>query len=132
MTGEMVIRSDLNAARKVCDRVLEATEAHGYGQECTFAIRLAVEEGLDNAIKHGNRFVAEKRVEVQFDIDPKRAVITITDEGDGFDPAVVPDPTTDENIEKPTGRGIMLMRAYMDEVRFNDRGNQVCIVKNNS
>jgi len=127
-----VITSDLKAARKIIKRVLEAVAARGYSQACSFAIRLAVEEGLNNAIKHGNRFAPDKRVEVLFDVDPNRAMITITDQGDGFDPTVVPDPTADENLEKPTGRGIMLMRAYMDTVRFNDRGNQVCMVKNNS
>ncbi len=128
----MTIKSELGAARKACKRVLEAMEAHGYDEECTFAIRLAVEEGLNNAIKHGNHFAVDRSVELVFDIDPKRAMITITDEGDGFNPAIVPDPTTDENIEKPTGRGIMLMRAYMDDVCFNDSGNQVRMVKNNS
>ncbi len=127
-----MIKSDLKAARKIAARVLNAVQAHGYGEACTFAIRLAIEEGLNNAIKHGNRFVADKRVEVEFDIDEKRITITITDQGDGFDPSVIPDPTTDENLQKPTGRGIMLMRAYMDKVCYNDRGNQVCMVKNNS
>ena len=132
MTGKMVITSDVKAARKVRKCVLETVAACGYSQGCTFAIRLAVEEGLNNAIKHGNRSAPDKRVEVLFDIDPNRAMITITDQGDGFDPAAVPDPTVDENLQKPTGRGIMLMRAYMDMVSFNDRGNQVCMVKNNS
>lgn len=127
----MVIKSDLKAARKVGTRVLGAVQANGYDEACTFAIRLAMEEGLNNAIKHGNRFIPDKRVEVEFDIDKKRATITITDQGNGFDPSAIPDPTTDENLQKPTGRGIMLMRAYMDKVCYNDRGNQVCIVKSN-
>lgn len=126
-----MIKSDLKAARKVGTRVLSAAQANGYDEACTFAIRLAIEEGLNNAIKHGNRFIPDKRVEVEFDIDKKRATITITDQGDGFDPSAVPDPTTDENLQKPTGRGIMLMRAYMDKVCYNSRGNQVCMVKNN-
>ncbi|HOF18390.1 MAG TPA: ATP-binding protein [Phycisphaerae bacterium] len=54
------------------------------------------------------------------------------DEGTGFDPTRVPDPTADENLEKPSGRGLMLMRAYMDEVRYNDRGNQVFLMKRNT
>ena len=58
--------------------------------------------------------------------------MTITDQGSGFDPAALPDPTTEENLQKPTGRGIMLMRAYMDEVRFNEKGNQVHLVKKNT
>ena len=58
--------------------------------------------------------------------------MTITDQGSGFDPNDVPDPTVEENLQKPTGRGIMLMRAYMDEVRFNEKGNQVHMVKRNT
>jgi len=61
-----------------------------------------------------------------------KAVFVIRDEGPGFDPKIVPDPTTDENLEKPNGRGIMLMRAYMDEIRYNAQGNQVRIVKRNT
>jgi len=128
----MQIPTELTAARKVEERLLSEVARHGYGEASRFAIKLAVEEGLNNAIKHGNRQDPKKSIEVSFDIDGSRAVISITDEGLGFDPALVPDPTADENLEKPCGRGIMLMRAYMDEVRFNDRGNQVCMVKRNT
>ena len=59
----------------------------------------------------------------------EQAVVTVADEGAGFDPAGVPDPTADENLEKPCGRGIMLIRAYMDEVAYNRQGNEIRIVK---
>jgi serine/threonine-protein kinase RsbW len=127
----MVIPSDLEAARKLQRRVLRSVGRLGYSDGCAFAIRLALEEALSNAIKHGNRMDPQKLVEVSFDIDADRAVLTVTDQGLGFDPASVPDPTADENLEKPTGRGIMLMRAFMDEVCFNQRGNQVRMLKLN-
>ena len=127
----MVIASDLTAVRDVSENVLKTLDVHGYSKESVFAIRLAVEEGLNNAIKHGNQCDCDKNVQVSYDVDSKRAVITITDQGCGFNSTNVPDPTTDENLEKPHGRGIMLMRAYMDEVHFNKCGNQVRMVKKN-
>lgn len=127
----MVIPSDLQAAHRLALELLGIVNHCGYGESCAFAIRLALEEALTNAVRHGNRMNPAKAVEVEYDIDPQRAIITVTDQGEGFDPDAVPDPTIDENLEKPSGRGIMLMRAYMDEVCFNDRGNQVRLVKQN-
>lgn len=128
---KMVIASNLEAARAVEKAILREVARHGYDEAATFAIKLALEEGLNNAIKHGNRYDSEKSVEVHFDIDGERASVTITDQGEGFDLSAVPDPTADENLEKPCGRGIMLMCAYMDEVRYNEKGNRVHMVKRN-
>jgi len=128
----VVIPSDLAAAHEA-ERVLLAEVAGcNYSEAATFAVKLAVEEGMNNAVKHGNRFDSRKTVELVYDISKDRAVITITDQGGGFDPSAIPDPTADENLEKPTGRGVMLMRAYMDEVAYNSKGNQVRMVKRNT
>ena len=128
----MVIPSDLNEARQLEERLLEEVARHGYGQGDVFAVKLALEEVLVNAIKHGNKYDSNKSVHVAHEIDEHQAVFTITDEGEGFRPADVPDPTADENLEKPCGRGLMLMRAFMDEVSYNDRGNQVRLMKRKS
>ena len=127
----VVISSELDAAERAGSKLLDEVAKCGYRETVAFAIKLAVEEAINNAIKHGNKFDPEKRVDLAYDVGPDQTVITITDQGDGFDLGAVPDPTADENLEKPTGRGIMLMRAYMDEVEFNDRGNQVRMVKRN-
>ena len=129
---EIIIPSEWTAVRQVEERLLNEISRHGYSEASIFAIKLALEEGVSNAIRHGNRFDPAKKVQVVFEVDDYRAIITITDQGPGFDPRVVPDPTTDENLEKPNGRGIMLMRAYMDEIRYNAQGNQVRIVKRNT
>jgi serine/threonine-protein kinase RsbW len=129
LNKKMLIRSELTAARSVEDRLLEEAARCGYGDAALFAIKLALEEALNNAIKHGNRMDPNRAVQVQFSVDGDRTEISIFDEGAGFDPSQVPDPTADENLEKPCGRGIMLMRAYMDEVRYNPRGNQVYMMK---
>ena len=127
----MVIASDLEAARQIEQILLDEVCRYGYNDAAAFSIRLALEEGLINAIKHGNSYDPNKIVEVLFDITPQRVAISITDQGRGFDPSAVPDPRTDENIDKPCGRGIMLMRAFMDDVQYNCRGNQVRMVKHN-
>jgi serine/threonine-protein kinase RsbW len=129
LTGKKVIPSDVQVIRPTALEVLEVVRRCGYGETCAFAIRLALEEALYNAIKHGNRLDRAKTVEVTYDVDRDRAVFTVTDQGGGFDPTSVPDPTTDENLEKPSGRGIMLMRAYMDQVSYDGTGNRVRLVK---
>ena len=125
----MVIPSDAAEARRVQDQVeqcLQATTCHDHD---LFSIRLALEEALVNAIKHGNHFDPTKKVRIAYNVRPERFDILIADEGNGFDPAEVPDPTADENLERPCGRGLMLMHYYMSEVSFSPRGNSVVMCK---
>lgn len=128
----MVIPSRLEAARPVEQTLMGRVCGHGYSEAAQFAIKLALEEALNNAIKHGNGYDPDKTVKVDFDVNARTTTIIITDEGRGFRPCDVPDPTADENLERPCGRGLMLMRAYMDEVSYNERGNQICLVKHNA
>ncbi len=125
------IASDFHAARQAEEALLAQVARFGYSQESIFAIKLALEEGLNNAIRHGNRFDPNKTVELSYSVDAKQFKVDITDHGTGFDPNAVPDPTADENLEKPSGRGIMLMRAYMDDVQYAQQGKQVRMVKHN-
>jgi len=125
----MQIPSTYEAAKQVEDAVLKELDRHGYDDVAAFAVKLALEESLNNAIKHGNGLDPDKTVEVDYDVDARQITITVADQGGGFDPARVPDPTVDENLEKPCGRGILLMRAYMDEVCFSPCGNRVKMVK---
>ena len=81
----------------------ESLQASGYTEHETFAIKLALEEALVNAIKHGNQMDADKRVYVVYHVTPERFDIRITDEGTGFNPEDVPDPTAIENLERPAG-----------------------------
>ena len=129
---KVVIPNDLHAARRLEDQIVGETEALGYSPRCAFAVRLALEEAMVNAHKHGNGGDPVKRIVVTYDITPVRVVVRVRDEGSGFDPALVPDPTTPDRIPLPDGRGIMLMRSYLDEVTFNERGNEVQLVKERS
>ena len=99
--------------------------ARRYPREGVFAIRLAIEEALVNAYRHGNRCDAGKRVSFACTIDDEAARFEVGDQGPGFDIDSVPDPTDEENLEVPSGRGLLLMREYMTAVEFVAPGNLV-------
>ena len=128
---DIQIDSDFHQAKEVEDQIIAAAEECGYDDDTIFALRLSVEEALSNAIRHGNLYDINKKVDIRYSVSPERIDLYVRDEGQGFDPGVVPDPTAPENLESPSGRGIMLMHAYMNQVEFNERGNQIHLVKLN-
>ena len=123
------IPSETAQGQTVQERIIALMEKMSYSEKDVFGVRLALEEALVNAIKHGNGMDPNKQVHITCKVDDQQARITIEDEGPGFDPIEVPDPTSEENIDKPGGRGIMLMKAFMSEVSYSDSGNQVILVK---
>ena len=128
-TVEFVIPSDLNEARQVQDQIEKQLELCHFEDKEIFGIRLALEEAIVNAIKHGNRCDRSKKVQISYRVQQDHFEVSITDEGQGFDPTEVPDPTAEENLERPCGRGLMLMRHYMTHVSYNPRGNSVSMTK---
>ena len=128
---ELEISSGYPQAKQVEDKIITAAEALGYGEEDIFALRLSLEEVLTNAIRHGNRQDERKKINIRFYATKEQVDIYVADEGSGFDPMAVRDPTSNENLECPNGRGIMLMRAYMNLVEYNEVGNVVHLVKLN-
>jgi serine/threonine-protein kinase RsbW len=124
---EVVISSDPTEARRVQDEIEKLLRSHQVTERDLFSVRLAVEEALINAIKHGNRMDPAKKIAITYLLEKERFEVRITDEGAGFDPNEVPDPTAAENLERCCGRGLMLMRHYMNEVVFNSRGNSVLL-----
>jgi len=128
-THHVVIPSDPGEARRVQDHIEQLLQESPCQDHDLFSIKLALEEALVNAIKHGNQYDRNKKVEVAYDVKGDRFTIHITDEGEGFDPADVPDPTAIENLERPCGRGLMLMNYYMSEITYNERGNSVLMSK---
>lgn len=125
---EVTIPSDYTKAQAVQERIIQTMERLEYPQRDVFGVRLALEEALVNAIKHGNRVDPNKSVHVGCRLSRERIYIEVTDEGPGFRLDEVPDPTDEINLEKPSGRGIMLMRSFMTDIRYNDRGN-CCILE---
>jgi serine/threonine-protein kinase RsbW len=126
---EQSIPSDALAGRAVMERLLCELEAVDWIQEELFGVHLAVEEAIVNAIRHGNREDASKQVRVCCRLAKDRLLIEVEDEGEGFVPEEVPDCTEDENLEVPSGRGIMLMRSFMTRVEYNEQGNRVIMEK---
>jgi serine/threonine-protein kinase RsbW len=127
------IASDFSAGFEVIQQqILDAAEQHGFKEQCLFAIKIAVEEALVNAIKHGNKLDPTKRVVIEAAISPGEAEICIEDEGPGFDRTSVPDPLAEENLEKPSGRGILLIESYMNHVSWDHGGRRVRMVKKNN
>jgi serine/threonine-protein kinase RsbW len=125
----VVIASDPAEARQVQERIEHLLQGGKAGSQDIFSIRLALEEALVNAIKHGNQLDRSKKVHLSYRLLDDRFEIQIQDEGPGFDPNDVPDPTAIENLERPCGRGLMLMRHYMTEVNYNSRGNGVSMYR---
>lgn len=124
--------SDVLESRRVMDELLNQLEPYEWVQDDLFGVHLAVEEALVNAIRHGNKEDAAKRVQLVCRICEQRLRIEVADEGSGFNPAQVPDPTDSDNLEVPSGRGIMLMRNFMHHVEYNDAGNRVVMERNRS
>jgi serine/threonine-protein kinase RsbW len=113
----------------VIESLAAVMSAQGYAHEDVFGVRLALEEALVNAIKHGHRYDLSKRASVRYRISRTHALVEVRDQGPGFDPAAVPDPTAPENRERPSGRGLLLMRKYTSRLRHNRRGNGVRLCK---
>jgi serine/threonine-protein kinase RsbW len=125
----MVVESVPSAVEGVRDRILSEARSGGFSDEEVFGVHLALEEAFLNGIKHGNKLDRGKGIKVDFLVAADRVEICLTDEGSGFAPSSLPDPRCGENLYKTAGRGVFLMRCYMDVVEFNDRGNQVRMVK---
>jgi serine/threonine-protein kinase RsbW len=128
---ELTIASSAAAVRETQERILTEIERHGFDSQSHFAVKLALEEALINAAKHGNKWDPAKKVHVMYAVTDRQVEVMIEDEGPGFDRTSVPDPTLDENIEKCSGRGILLMEAYMNSVRWSHGGRRVKMVKKN-
>jgi serine/threonine-protein kinase RsbW len=127
----VTIPSEHVASRDVQKAILDEVERCKFDAGSVFAIKLALEEGMQNAHKHGNKQDPNKKIHVEYSVTPERFEITIEDEGPGFDLKEVPDPTEEENLEKCSGRGIMLIGAYMTKVEYSKGGRRLHMVKVN-
>jgi serine/threonine-protein kinase RsbW len=125
---EQHLPSEVASGYPIVQELLQQLERQRWNRHDVFGVHLAVEEALVNAIKHGNRGDPGKRVHVLCQLAEGFVRVEIKDEGEGFDPAAVPDPTADENLENPSGRGIMLMRSFLN-IRYNEAGNGVVLEK---
>jgi serine/threonine-protein kinase RsbW len=127
-----VIPSDLERGHEVQEIILRACREAGFDEDAFFAVKLALDEAVTNAIKHGNKLDPRKQVQVTALVTPQRAEIEIRDEGPGFDRTTVPDPTCEENLDKCSGRGLLLIEAYMSSVTWSEDGRSIRMMKRNT
>jgi serine/threonine-protein kinase RsbW len=121
--------SEVAATPAVRQRVAEHLRANGLGEEDIGGIELALEEALVNAIRHGNRNDPARQVRVPYETADDVLRVLVSDEGEGYDPAAVPDPTRPENQECPGGRGLLLIRHYMSGMMVLGQGNELLMWK---
>jgi serine/threonine-protein kinase RsbW len=118
--------SDLQVIDAAVSYLVERSRDFAYdGSRLHLNFRVGLTEAIANAILYGNQRRPEKRVRVEVSIDARRIELWVVDEGAGFDPGSVPDPTLPANLEQPGGRGVFLIRKLMDEVEYSERGNAV-------
>jgi serine/threonine-protein kinase RsbW len=126
---EITVPSQTRYVREVSSVILKQLQARGVGESALFDIRLCVEETVRNAMQHGNALDKDAGVKIKYAISDSLFTVEVEDSGAGFDHGNVPDPTTDENIMKVSGRGVYLVRRLMDKVEYNKKGNKVKLTK---
>jgi serine/threonine-protein kinase RsbW len=131
-TLEKVLESTLESVDTAEHTVLNEAQALGFDEDELHRVGIALRECMVNAVVHGNRYNAKKKVHLKVVRTPQSLTVVIGDEGDGFDPTAVPDPLAGENLLRGSGRGVMLMQAFMDEFQISPRepqGTEVKMVK---
>jgi len=125
-TIERSLPATPESADSILQEIMDAMEGASFPCGDLDEVRLALREALNNAVKHGSRLDPKKKIHVVCRLDPQEGFwVSIRDEGNGFDPSRVPDPTAPENLERFSGRGIFMIRELMDKVEFHDKGREI-------
>jgi serine/threonine-protein kinase RsbW len=134
--GKEILNQDFESTLDSVDTaeslILEASEKAGFDEDELNKIGMSVRECMVNAVVHGNRYSANKKVHVAVYLYPEALSISIADEGEGFQLSDLPDPLAEENLLRHSGRGVFLIRAFMDDVQFRKLipfGTEVTLVK---
>jgi serine/threonine-protein kinase RsbW len=123
------LNGDPQTWQALCEQLVTGMRTANFSHHDRFAVQLALAEAVSNALRHGNGSDPRKYVQVAFAVDGPRVWIRVEDEGHGFAIDRVPNPTLAENLDRTCGRGLFLIRSYMDLVEHNSRGNVVTMVK---
>jgi len=126
--NKIVFKSEIQNINLVEKLIDEVSAKYQLDQDIYGKLLLAVVEGVNNGIVHGNKMVAEKEITLEYNVNDSSIDFFITDNGAGFDFKNLPDPTKPENIEKTHGRGVFLMKHLADEIEFFEPGNKVKMV----
>jgi serine/threonine-protein kinase RsbW len=128
-TTQLSLPSRIDSIAEAAAAAADVAQRVGLGEEGAFGLDMAVREAVTNAVLHGNRQDESKQVGLVFAQEGHELVVTVTDEGTGFDPASVADPTAAENLLKTSGRGILFMRTFMDTVEWEPRTGGGTVVR---
>jgi serine/threonine-protein kinase RsbW len=105
--------------------ILGTMESFDYVEEDLFAVRIAIEEAIANAVLHGHQGDQERLIDIEWTITEKEVSMVVCDSGRGYDESSVPDPTADENLTLPSGRGLAMINAFMSDVSISDGGRRI-------
>jgi serine/threonine-protein kinase RsbW len=128
-TTELIYDSRIESIGAAAEAAAEFLNRFGAGEEVLFAVDMAIREAITNAVVHGNKQDESKKVMVSFSRSPNTLEIVVRDQGHGFDPEGVADPTDPQNLLKASGRGILFMRTFMDEVEWLEHDEGGTVVK---
>jgi Anti-sigma regulatory factor (Ser/Thr protein kinase) len=126
---EFIFPSAISLMHSILDYLMKRVEKVGVVNPENSNLFIALDEAFVNAVKHGNKFDANKLVKVTAEVSTVEARFTVEDEGEGFDVSSIPDPRNPENLFKTSGRGVLFIHNIMDEVTYNERGNRLTMVK---
>ena len=126
---EFEVPSYVSLMHDILDYLMKRVQKSGVVNPETSNLFVALDEAFVNAVKHGNKFNAEKLVRITAEVSKDEARFTIEDEGEGFNVNEIPDPRNPENLFKTSGRGVLFIYNIMDEVKYNERGNRLTMVK---
>jgi serine/threonine-protein kinase RsbW len=129
ISRSVIVSSTPSAVVEVFNQIQPGLQSNNFSEEDIFAIHLSLEEAFINAVKHGNKMEPSKAIKVDYSIEPDKFEMCMTDEGEGFDPEVIPDPRYGDNLYKPAGRGMLLMRSFMDVLEYNKKGNSLRMIR---
>jgi serine phosphatase RsbU (regulator of sigma subunit)/anti-sigma regulatory factor (Ser/Thr protein kinase) len=121
----ILVATQLSEIDQVCSVILREMDRHGYPDKNIKQMKICIFEMMTNAILHGNRSSPDKKVLVFYKVAAADVVVSVVDEGGGFDYTAIPDPLSPENRRRDHGRGLFLIRHYLDEVTFNETGNRI-------
>ena len=120
-----IIEGTRDGFDQVESNILNLMKSLFYSEDAIFSVRVAIEEALANALLHGHQGDAQKEITVTWKVDEIAVEFSVTDQGRGYDSKSIPDPTADENLNIPSGRGLAMISAFMDEITLNEQGNSV-------
>ena len=129
---EVTLESKLESVDRAEELAKEFACSAGFDEDDQFRIGMAVRESMVNAVQHGNQYDPQKKAGLRLELQARKLVVTVTDQGRGFDLSLVPDPRVGENLLKQSGRGVFLIRTLMDEVSvqcLSPAGTELRMVK---